>query len=55
MTHADLLQGLDPSEAERVLALGQRMVLTSGAELFHLGDEADTTRVVIHTPFRHVT
>jgi CRP-like cAMP-binding protein len=46
MTHADLLQGLDPAEAERVLALGQRMALTSGAELFHLGDTADCIYLV---------
>ena len=46
MIHADLLQGLDPSEAKRVLALGQRMVLTSGAQLFHLGDEADCIYLV---------
>ena len=41
MIDADLLKGLSPAEAERVLALGQRMMLTSGAELFHLGDTAD--------------
>ena len=41
MVNADLLQGLAQSEAERVLALGKRTVLTTGAELFHLGDVAD--------------
>jgi len=46
MVNADLLQGLDPAEAERVLALGKRMVLTTGAELFHLGDVADCIYVV---------
>jgi len=46
MINADLLQSLDPSEAERVLALGRRMVLTSGAELFHLGDAADCIYLV---------
>jgi len=46
MINADLLQGLEPAEAERVLALGQRMVLTSGAELFHLGDTADCIYLV---------
>ena len=46
MVNADLLQGLDQPEAERVLALGKRMVLTSGAELFHLGDIADCIYLV---------
>ncbi len=46
MTNADLLQGLQPEEAERVLALGKRMVLTSGAELFHLGDVAECIYVI---------
>lgn len=40
MIHADLLNGLERDEAERVLALGHRMVMTAGAELFHLGDAA---------------
>jgi CRP-like cAMP-binding protein len=46
MVNADLLQGLDQAEAERVLALGKRMVLTTGAELFHLGDMADSIYLV---------
>ena len=46
MINADLLQGLDPHEAERVLALGKRMVLTTGAELFHLGDTAECIYLV---------
>jgi CRP-like cAMP-binding protein len=46
MVNADLLQGLAEPEAERVLALGKRMVLTSGAELFHLGDTADSIYLV---------
>lgn len=46
MVNADLLKGLDQAEAERVLALGKRMVLTSGAELFHLGDAADCIYLV---------
>src|SRR5215471_18647825 len=46
MINADLLQGLDEAEAERVLALGKRTVLTTGAELFHLGDEADSIYLV---------
>src|SRR4051812_6985977 len=46
MVNADLLQGLDQTEAERVLALGKRMVLTTGAELFHLGDSAECIYLV---------
>ena len=46
MNHADLLKGLSADEAEQVLALGQRMLLTSGAELFHLGDTADCIYLV---------
>jgi len=46
MSDIDLLKGLTPDEAERVLALGRRMVLTTGAELFHLGEVADSIYVV---------
>jgi CRP-like cAMP-binding protein len=46
MIDADLFKGLTPSEAECLLALGKRMVLTSGAELFHLGDTADSIFLV---------
>lgn len=46
MTDADLLKGLPAAVAEQVLALGQRMLLTSGAELFHLGDTADSIYLV---------
>jgi CRP-like cAMP-binding protein len=46
MVNADLLTGIDAAEAERVLALGKRMVLTTGAELFHLGDVADSIYLV---------
>jgi CRP/FNR family transcriptional regulator, cyclic AMP receptor protein len=46
MVNADLLRGLAQPEAERVLALGKRMLLTSGAELFHLGDTADSIYLV---------
>jgi CRP-like cAMP-binding protein len=46
MVNADLLQGLEATEADRVMALGKRMVLTTGAELFHLGDVADCIYVV---------
>ncbi len=46
MLNADLLQGLPPGEAERVLSLGKRVLLTTGAELFHLGDAADCLYLV---------
>jgi CRP/FNR family transcriptional regulator, cyclic AMP receptor protein len=46
MADIDLLKGLAQEEAERVLALGKRVVLTTGAELFHLGDVADSIYVV---------
>ena len=46
MINADLLKGLEQSEAERVLALGKRMVMTAGSELFHLGDAADCIYLV---------
>jgi len=52
MASADLLKGLEESEAERVLALGKRMVLTTGAQLFHLGDEADNIYVVMRGRLR---
>src|SRR4051812_3618672 len=41
MIDADLLKGVVPAEAEGLLALGERILLTAGAELFHLGDAAD--------------
>jgi len=37
----DLLQGLPRDQADRVLALGSRIFLNSGAELFHMGQEAE--------------
>src|SRR5271166_5314913 len=46
MVDIDLLKGLAPEDAQRVLALGKRVVLTTGAELFHLGDTADCIYVV---------
>ena len=46
MVDVDLLKGLAQDEAERVLALGKRVVLTTGAELFHLGDDADRIYLV---------
>src|ERR1035438_6040922 len=47
MADIDLLRGLAPDEAERVLALGKRVVLTTGAELFHLGDAAENIYLVM--------
>jgi CRP-like cAMP-binding protein len=43
MTHLmpDLLDGLAADQSGAILALGKRLVLSSGAELFHLGDAAD--------------
>ncbi len=46
MIEADLLKGLPAAEAERVLALGKHILLTAGAELFHLGDAADSLFLV---------
>ena len=46
MVDIDLLKGLAPEEAARVLALGKRVVVNTGAELFHLGDAADSIYVV---------
>ena len=46
MVSADLLKGLEESEAGRVLALGKRIVLTTGAKLFHLGDAAENIYLV---------
>lgn len=36
----DILRGLTPDQARQILALGVRTTIASGAELFHLGDEA---------------
>lgn len=46
MVNADLLNGLPPADAERVLALGKRTLLTTGAELFHLGAAAASIYLV---------
>src|SRR5689334_22187697 len=43
---AELLKGLAADQAALVMALGQRLVLSSGAELFHLGDPATALYVV---------
>ena len=37
----DLLKGLTPEEAAEVMSLGKRLLLSSGAELFHLGQDAE--------------
>jgi CRP/FNR family cyclic AMP-dependent transcriptional regulator len=52
MVNPDLLQGLPQDEADRVLALGKRVVLTAGAELFHLGDVAESIYVVMRGRLR---
>jgi CRP/FNR family cyclic AMP-dependent transcriptional regulator len=39
--YQDLLKGLTRDEAQAVLELGTRTHLSSGSELFHLGDDAD--------------
>ena len=39
MTH-ELFQGFPPEEAEKVLALGKKIRMSSGASLFRLGDPA---------------
>src|ERR1017187_1212372 len=46
MADIDLLKGLASEDAERVLALGKRVAVPAGAELFHLGDAADSIYVV---------
>jgi CRP-like cAMP-binding protein len=42
----DLLKGLTPEEAAEVMALGKRVLLSSGAELFHLGQNAEALFVL---------
>jgi CRP-like cAMP-binding protein len=42
----DLLKGLSPEDAKEVLALGKRLLLSSGSELFHLGQDADALHVI---------
>ena len=41
MATNELLSGLSPAEVDRVLALGTRMTVPTGASLFRLGDPAD--------------
>jgi CRP-like cAMP-binding protein len=45
-TQPDLLQGLGDAETENVLALGTRMVIPSGANLFELGEAAESIFLV---------
>lgn len=52
MVSADLLDGLATREAARVLALGRSQVLSSGAELFHLGDVAESIYLIVHGRLR---
>jgi CRP-like cAMP-binding protein len=46
MVDIDLLKGLAPEDTERLLALGKRVAVATGGELFHLGDTADSIYVV---------
>ena len=48
MTHLmpDLLDGLAADQAAEILSLGKRLLLSSGAELFRLGDPADRLFVI---------
>src|SRR3954467_377937 len=42
----ELLNGLTAEQASEILALGKRVVIASGAELFHLGDDAESLCVI---------
>ncbi|MDE3198100.1 MAG: cyclic nucleotide-binding domain-containing protein [Acidobacteriota bacterium] len=44
--NADFLQGLSTGEAERILALGTRVTLESGEELFRLGADAKSIYLI---------
>ena len=46
MVDIDLLKGLAPADAQGVMALGKRVAVATGGELFHLGDAADSIYVV---------
>lgn len=54
MTHAypDLLTGLRAEQARDVMALGKRLILSSGAELFRLGDPAESLYVILRGRIR---
>jgi CRP-like cAMP-binding protein len=43
----DLLTGIARDDVSRVLSLGSRLTLTSGAELFHMGAPADNLYLVV--------
>ena len=49
---ADLLEGLTDEDGDRVLALGRRILLASGGELFHLGDQAESIYVILQGRLR---
>jgi CRP-like cAMP-binding protein len=46
MIKADLLSGLSEDAASRVMALAKRTILSSGAQLFHLGDQAESIYLI---------
>ncbi|HVO97892.1 MAG TPA: cyclic nucleotide-binding domain-containing protein [Bryobacteraceae bacterium] len=46
--HFDLLDGIGAEDAERILALGSRVALSSGEELFPLGADADCLFLISH-------
>ncbi len=46
MVKADLLNGLSEEDAGQVMKLAKRTILTSGAELFHLGDVAGSIYLI---------
>ncbi len=46
--HYDLLNGVGAEDAERILALGSRVALSSGEELFRLGADADCLFLISH-------
>jgi CRP-like cAMP-binding protein len=50
--HPDLLKGLSAEQARDVMALGKRLVLSSGAELFPLGAAADSLYVIVRGRIR---
>jgi CRP-like cAMP-binding protein len=52
MIETDLFKGLPPAEADRLLALGKPLLLTSGAELFHLGDTAASIYLIVRGRLR---
>ena len=52
MIEADLFKGLPPAEAELILGLGSRVLLTAGAKLFHLGETADSVYLVVRGRLR---